>query len=133
MNTRLVLLNFSHPLLPEQINQAQELLGLTVGRAIERQVHFDPHRPFADQSRELVRSVGLTPEEWQAARLVVNLPSLDVIAALVLAEIHGRCGHFPAVVRMRRDQTGAAPVFQVTEIIDLQTLRDEARSERETA
>ena len=59
--------------------------------------------------------------------------SLDVIAALVLAEIHGRCGHFPAVVRMRRDQTGAAPVFQVTEIIDLQTLRDEARRERETA
>jgi hypothetical protein len=45
-----------------------------------------------EQARALVESVGLSAEEWQTPPLLINLPSLNVIAALVLAEAHGRCG-----------------------------------------
>ncbi|MGH9546163.1 MAG: CRISPR-associated protein Csx15 [Terriglobales bacterium] len=45
--------------------------------------------------------VGLPATEWQQVPLLLNLPSLSVIASMVLAEIHGRIGHFPAVMRLR--------------------------------
>src|SRR5438034_5973581 len=53
---------------------------------------FRSGRPFAEQTRELIDSVGLSAEEWQTTPLLLNLPSLAPIAAAVLAEAHGRCG-----------------------------------------
>jgi hypothetical protein len=80
--------------------------------------------------RQVVDAVGLTPEEWQTLPLVVNLPSLNVIAALVIAELHGRCGYFPAVLRLKPVPQTTPPRFAVAEIVNLQTVRDEARQTR---
>jgi len=77
-----------------------------------------------------VDGAGLTAEEWQTLPLLVNPPSLSVIAGLVLAEIHGRAGYFPAVVRLRPVAGAVPPRFEVAEILNLHEARNIARAER---
>src|SRR5579862_5395895 len=92
-NNIVVLINFAHPLTPEQLTGIEALAGQAVERVIEMATQFDPARPYAEQTRSLMESAGLTAREWQSLPLLVNLPSFNVIAALLLAEIHGRCGY----------------------------------------
>jgi hypothetical protein len=58
------------------------------------------------------------------------MPSLSIIAATLLAELHGRMGYFPTVVRMRPVAGSTPPRFEVAEIVNLQDVRDEARGKR---
>src|SRR5438034_9767456 len=88
---------------------------------------FRSGRPFVEQTRELIDGVGLSAEEWQTTPLLLNLPSLAPIAAAVLAEVHGRCGYFPPVLRLRPVAGGVPPRFEVAEVIDLRAVREEAR------
>jgi len=74
--------------------------------------------------------IDLSPDEWQTASLLVNPPSLNFITALVLAEIHGRTGYFPPIVRLRPVKDALPPKYEVAEVLNLQKVRDEARSER---
>lgn len=126
----MTLLNFAHPITPEQAAATEALLGRPIERTIACQAQFDPAQPFAEQARALVDSVGLSAEEWQTLPLLVNLPSLSVIAGLVLAEIHGRAGYFPAVLRLRPVAGAVPPRFEVAEVLNLQEARDRARLER---
>jgi hypothetical protein len=64
--------------------------------------------------------------------LVVNLPGLAVVAGALLAELHGRVGHFPTVLHLRGNREGAATVYEVAELVNLETLRHEARSRRQS-
>jgi hypothetical protein len=91
---------------------------------------LDDERPFSEQVRGLLDGVGLSATEWQTTALLVNLPSLAVIAALVLAEVHGRCGYWPPVLRLRPVAGSVPPRFEVAEVIDLSKVRDEARKQR---
>jgi len=61
---------------------------------------------------------------------VVNLPSLSVVAALVVTELHGRCGYFPAVLRLKPVSDTTPLQFAVAEIVNLQMVRDAARQTR---
>jgi hypothetical protein len=56
--------------------------------------------------------------------------TLNVIAVTLLAELHGRMGYFPAMLRLRPVTGSTPPRFEVAEIINLQTVRDRARSRR---
>lgn len=58
--------------------------------------------------------------------LLVTLPSLSVIGALVLAKMHGRSGHFPAVIQTEPAPT-TPPQCEVAEIVNLQTIQEVAR------
>ncbi|MCQ3980753.1 MAG: hypothetical protein DPW09_45720, partial [Anaerolineae bacterium] len=116
----MILLNFSHPLTLEQKKEIEQQVGQALSVLIERAAQFDLARPFAEQAVELVDSVGLTPAEWQQSGLVVNLPSLNFGAAAVLAELHGRCGYFPPVVRLRPVAGSLPPRYEVAEIVNLQ-------------
>jgi hypothetical protein len=127
---RTTLVNFSHPLSKEQLTRIEQLTDAPIQRLINTPARLDPQAPFAPQTRRLVDSVGLTPEEWQTSLLVINLPSLSAAAAAVLAEVHGRCGYFPAVIRTRAGPTSPIPSFEIAEIIDLQRLRVAARDHR---
>jgi hypothetical protein len=60
----------------------------------------------------------------------VVLPSLNFIAALLLAELHGRMGYFPPVVRTRPVEGSLPRRFEVAEILDLQGRRETARVTR---
>lgn len=130
----MLLINFTHPLTAEQQEKLKQLLGsqATAGalQIQEQMAHFDHGAEFAAQAVALVEGVGLQPAEWQTTPLLVNLPGYAPAAACLLAELHGRMGHFPAIVRLR-PLAGSTPTgYEVAEIINLQVLRDQARKRR---
>ncbi|MDW8106645.1 MAG: CRISPR-associated protein Csx15 [Armatimonadota bacterium] len=126
----MTLLNFAHPITDEQKAQIERLVGQPIQRVIELPVQFDHARGFHEQVLELLERVGLSATEWQTTPLLVNLPSLSVIAATLLAELHGRMGYFPPVVRLRPVEGAVPPRFEVAEILNLQQIRDTARAQR---
>ena len=126
----MIILNFSHPLTEEHIGQIEALTGQGVERVIEVKTQFDHRRPFAEQVRELVDSVGFSPQEWQTLPLIINPPALNFIAATLLAELHGRMGYFPSVLRLRPVPDSNPPQYEVAEVINLQAVRDAARERR---
>jgi hypothetical protein len=127
----MLLLNFGHPLTEAHLARLRELAGREIERVHVVPTHFDHARPFAEQVRELLATVPLTPEQWQTTPLLVNPPSLAPITAVLLAELHGRCGYFPTIVRLRPIAGSVPPQFEVAELINLQALRDTARTQRE--
>lgn len=126
----MLVLNFSHPLTADHLDAVARLAGGPVERVTEVKAQFDPDCAFAGQARELVDGVGLSAEQWQTTRLLINPPSLNAIACLLLAEVHGRAGYFPPVLRLRPVAGRVPPQFEVAEIINLQEVRDAARSRR---
>jgi hypothetical protein len=126
----MLLLNFGHPLTDSQLARIRELAGRDIERVIAVPTQLDHERPFDEQVRELLGTVPLTPEQWQTTPLVINLPSLAPIAAVLLAEIHGRSGYFPTILRLRPVARTMPPQFEVAELINLQGIRDAARTRR---
>jgi hypothetical protein len=126
----MILLNFSHPLTPDHLRQIEARTGRKVERVIEVHSQIDPQQPLAQQVMDLVDQAGLSPTEWQTLPLLVNPPSLNFIAIVLLAELHGRCGYFPAHLRLRPVQGSLPPQYEVAEVLDLQTLREAARRKR---
>jgi hypothetical protein len=124
------ILNFTHPLTVPQLEAVRALVSEPIASVKTVGCQFDPARPFVEQTRDLLDAVGLNAEEWQTTALLVHLPSLSPIAAVVLAEIHGRCGYFPPVLRLRPVAESVPPRFEVAEVIDLQRVREEGRKRR---
>ncbi len=124
------LLNLSHPLTPRQLEQIQALTGQPVSATVEARVQFDLNEPFVPQVVRLLDELNITPQRWQGEPWLVVLPSLNYIAAVVLAELHGRLGHFPAVVRLRPAPNTLVTEFEVAEIINLEQVRQAARTRR---
>jgi len=125
-----IVLNFSHPLTPEQIGQIESLARQKMERVIEVAVHFDHHQPFGPQVVAAVDACGLSPTEWQTTPLVVVPPALNFIAVLLIAELHGRMGYFPPCVRLRPVEGAIPPRYEVAEVLDLQGQRESARRRR---
>ncbi|NJL06745.1 MAG: hypothetical protein HC911_17955 [Chloroflexaceae bacterium] len=126
----MVLINFSHPLTAEQVQQ----LTATLGDAPDVRlipVQIDQQQPLEAQVRALVESIGLTPTQWQTEPIIVNPPGLAPVAVVLLAELHGRMGLFPAIVRMRPIAGSTPTRFEVAEIINVQQVRETARQHRE--
>jgi len=126
----LVLINFSHPFTHEQLRQLEELVQKKVERVIEVSSQIDPQQPIVPQVVAMADKTGLTPQEWQTTPLIVNPPSLNISAVTLLAELHGRCGYFPAVVRLRPVANSVPPQFEMAEIVNLQAVREESRKGR---
>jgi len=125
-----ILVNFSHPFTSEQLQQLETLAGRKILKLIEVDAQIDPQKPLDHQVVAMADGAGLTPQEWQTLPLLVNPPSLSISAVTLLAELHGRCGYFPAVVRLRPLANSVPPRFEVAEIINLQAVREEARLRR---
>jgi len=126
----MIILNFSYPLTPAHLEQIEALTGEPVERVLEVATGFDNSEPFAAQVRELVDGIGFTPEEWQTTPLLINPPSLNFITVVLLAELHGRTGHFPACIRLRPVAEAAVPQYEVAEVINLQGVREAGRAQR---
>ena len=126
----MIVLNFAHPLTEEQILRLEEITGEKVEEIREFKVSFDNAKPFAEQVKELVDGCDMTPMDWQTKRILIVPPSLNFIAVTLIAELHGRMGYFPPIVRIRPVEVAVPPKFEVAEIIDLQAVRDRARKER---
>lgn len=126
----MILINLSHPLSGEQRLKIEALTGRSISRLIERMPQFDVNQPFANQVAALIDDLGLSPTELQQEPLAILPPSLNFAAAVVLAELHGRCGYFLPMVRTRPVAGSLPPKYEIAEIVNLQALRDEARKKR---
>lgn len=124
-------INFAHPLTPENLGEIEALTGRPVSEVLEVPSQIDPERPLEPQIESMLDGVGLTARQWQVEPLLINLPSLNYSAAVLLAQLHGRMGYFPAVLRLRPDADGLVPRFVVAEILNLQAVRERARGKRE--
>jgi hypothetical protein len=128
----MILLNFSHPLTPDQLAQVEKLTGQSVDRVLVLPAQFDHQQPFGPQLEALVAPLDLTPEQWQTAPLAIVPPSLNFITGMLLAELHGRMGYFPPLVRLRPVEGALPPRYEVAEMLNLQAVRDTARLRRKT-
>jgi len=126
----MILLNFSHPLTAEQLARIGQLTSQPIEQVIELPVQFDNERPFRPQLEELLRRLELDAETWQTAAILVNPPALNFITAMLLAELHGRMGYFPPVIRLRPIADSLPPRYEVAEVLNLQAIRDQGRKKR---
>jgi hypothetical protein len=126
----MILLNLSHPLTPAQLEQVVALAGKPIDQVIELPVQFDSTQPFLPQLAALAESIPLSAQQLQGEPIIVNPPSLNFITALLLAELHGRMGYFPPVLRLRLVPDSLPPQYEVAEILNLQVVREDARRKR---
>lgn len=126
----MILLNFAHPITVEQKKQMETLLGQEIEKVVHIPVQFDHTAEYIPQLAKVMEQLPLTSQELQGAPILVNLPSFNAIAGLVLAELHGRMGYFPPIVRMRPVEGAIPPRYEAAEILNLQSVRDTARTRR---
>lgn len=126
----MLIINYSYPLKSDQRAQIEELTGEEIREVRDIPAQFDHAQPFSEQIRDLVDSIGLAPEEWQTMPILINPPSYNFAALTLVAELHGRMGYFPPVIRLRPVEKSTLTHFEVAEIINLQVVRDTARSRR---
>jgi hypothetical protein len=127
----MILLNFSHPLTDTQLGQVESLTGGKVERVVEINGQIDAQKPLVPQVVALADRCGFSAVEWQTVPILINPPSLHWVAVTLLAELHGRCGYFPAHLRLRAVQGLIPPKHEVAEVLDLQAVRATARKRRD--
>jgi hypothetical protein len=125
----MLILNFTHPLTPDQRAQIEALAYTTVEEVRTIPVQIDQAEPLETQIIAIADAAGLSPEEWQARQLLINPPGFAPAAFVLLAELHGRMGHFPSLIRLR-PKPGPVTSYEVAELLNLQTIREEARKRR---
>lgn len=126
----MIILNFAHPLSPKQVEQIAALAGNQPERINDVKVQFDVNQPFVAQVATMLDALAISPAEWQNGGWLIVLPSLNYIAGVLLAELHGRMGHFPAILRLKAAPNAVVTEYEVAEIINLESVRQEARTRR---
>jgi hypothetical protein len=126
----MLVLNFAHPLTDEQRTQIETLAQARIERIVEVASSVDQSNPLLPQVVALVDACGLSSYAWQSSDLMINPPGLTSIAMAVIAEIHGRRGSFPSIIRMRPVEAAHGTRYEVAELINLQHVRETARTRR---
>ena len=126
----MILINFSHPITEEQKTKIEALTKQKINVILPVPSQFAHDIPFPEQIAALVDSIGLSPEDWQIKPILINPPAFNFAAVTLLAELDGRMGHFPSIVRIRPVPESNPPSFEVAEIINLQTVREKSRKNR---
>jgi hypothetical protein len=125
----MLVINFSHPLTAEQVAHIETLAGTSLEGIHTVPVEINQAEPLEPQIVAIVNSVDLSAEDWQTRKLLINPPGFAPAAFVLLAEIHGRMGHFPTLIRMR-PVSGPVTYYEVAELLDLQVIREQARHRR---
>lgn len=126
----MIILNFAHPLTQRQLDKIATLVGSVPDKVQDIRSQFELDQPLSQQIIHLLDNLGITAQQWQAGGWLIVLPSLNYAAAVLLAELHGRMGHFPAIVRLRPVTNALVTEYDVAEIINLEVIRAEARTRR---
>jgi hypothetical protein len=126
----MLILNFTHPLTEEQLEQIKRLTGQDIEEVRQIGVHFDNDKPFAEQVEKLVKDCDLSPQEWQSRPILIVPPAFNFIAVTLFAALHGVMGYFPPIVRLKPVHGSTPPRFEVAEIINLQEIREFFRTLR---
>ncbi len=123
-------INFAHPFkeTPEQIEQ---IIGCRIEEFIDCPTpKLELQEGFEAQIDKLIDEVLLTSEDWQTRPLIINIPTYHLAAVVIIAKLHGRMGHFPSIFYVIPEREGDITSYPIKRIIDLQALRDQARSLR---
>ena len=120
----MIILNFSHPLTQEQINQIEIFMGRNIEQVVDIVVRFDLAHPFVPQLERLLSQSILSSDTLRTKLVILNPPSLNSIAVLVVAGLHGKIGYFPPIIRLKPQSDGHSVKYSVAEIIDIQAVRD---------
>ena len=126
----MILVNFSHPLNKYQMVKIEELTGRSITRVLNTSDRLDQYVPFTEQIRRIIDDTGLSLHEWQTSTILINPPPYSPFATILMAELHGRMGQFPTIIRIRPTQNDNPTQFEIGEIIDLQAVRKSARTNR---
>ncbi len=122
----ILVLNFAHPLTEQQQTQIEELAGTGIENIITIPTLIDEEEPLEPQITRLIDAVDQSIIDWHKRHILINPPGYAPAAFLLLAEIHGRIGHFPTLIRMR-PKHASVTTYEVIELLNLQTIRDAAR------
>jgi hypothetical protein len=125
----MLILNFSHPLTNDQCAQIEALANTPIDEVRTIPVQIDQSEPLDAQIVAIVDSIALASEEWQTRPLLINPPGYAPAAFVLLAELHGRIGHYPSLIRLR-PKSGPITIFEVAELLNLQAIREAARKSR---
>jgi hypothetical protein len=125
----MLILNFTHPLTSEQCATIEQLAGDSVEEVRAISVQINQSEPLTEQVVIFVNAAHLSADEWQTRHLLNNPPGYAPAAFVLLAELHGRIGHFPSVIRLRPQHDPLAG-YEVAELLNLQAIRDAARKRR---
>ncbi len=123
------ILNFTYPLTVEQRAQIESLANAPIKEIQTIPVKIAQEEPLEPQITAIVDATGLSSEEWQTLPLLINPPGYAPAAFVLLAELHGRIGHFPSLIRLR-PKPGPVTSYEVAELLNLQTIREQARPRR---
>ena len=129
-----LLINFTHPVTDEQIKQIEEKLKISIVEIVQPPkipIHFNENEDFATQISTCVNGIGLTDEQWQDSGILVNVPGMAPIATALVAELHGRMGHFPSLIRLKRSENNPSN-YEFAEVMHLQHIRDKARARHQS-
>ena len=124
-----LLLNYAHPLTAQQLEQASTLLGQQP-ELLDIETQIDRSRPLVEEVLRLVDAAGLDAAAWQTRALLLNPPALATLALALIAALHGRCGYFLPIMHIRPVPDALPPRYEVAEIVNLQQLREQARTRR---
>jgi hypothetical protein len=126
----MIIINFSHPLSQAQLKTIEQLTRFPIDNVYDVPVQFDPDQSFTTEIEALMADFPVDSKTLQTEPILICLPSLNFIAAMLIAWLHGKTGYFPAIIRLKRQSDVLPPIFEVAEVINLQALRDQAREQR---
>ena len=125
----MIIISFGRKFPSNQQAQIEALAGTRIEEVRTIPVQINQAEPLAPQIVAIVDAVGLSSEEWQTRPLLINPPGFAPAAFVLLAELHGRIGHFPALIRLR-PKSGPVTTYEVAELLNLQAIREQARYRR---
>lgn len=129
---RQLILNFSgHPVLPGQKLSIEKFMHWTSSEVLNFPLGNVPEdNSFVPAIEKAIAEIPLSPEDWQTVPLVIIPAGYSAVWSVVLAELHGRLGYFPEVVRLRPASPPATEKFEVADIINLRDVRHSSRDKR---
>lgn len=127
----MIILNFSHPLTKTQLESIETSMGDRISCVKQINSQIDTENDVVMQVEAMVTAAGLSPIEWQSELILVNLPSLNYCAAVMLSLLHGMMGYFPVILRLKPEQDSLVTRFVFAESINLQDVRNKSRFRRE--
>lgn len=126
----MILINFSHPITQEQQAEIEALTNQCVETILPVSSQFSHDIPFPEQISALVDSIELSLEDWQTKQILIIPPAYNFAALTLIAELHGRLGYFPTIIRTRPVPDSTPTSYEIAEIINLQSVREQSRVNR---
>ncbi|MEI7556914.1 CRISPR-associated protein Csx15 [Candidatus Chlorohelix sp.] len=126
----MLLINFSHPISASQKEQIEKVIGQEIESMLAVPVHLDLEKPMAAQVDVVLENLGISLQSLQQQSVLIILPGFSPLAAYLLTVFHGILGYFPSIAILKPDLDSVITDFKLAEILNLQALRNNARSKR---